>query len=1304
VSDEEDFFQAISDFIKGKGGPPDAHSAIVSLGEDFDPEAFAPPKISHSFKEFGAEYPAVRNALKKCRFHDCLAILGGMTTLPELQSNAYRLNVLIHLAFIYAKGKNRPQPAQIVAWFNQLDKGTCGRQEDAAEDVFVANVTFEGDTYRVFEGTGEGNRFYTQLFLSIVEHMPSNGPYLFLKNAIRAILRLSEVIADRSGLPAYCVGETVPRAHIGKPDQNFLPEMRRRVTYSHDDLASVGISIDDLAPFIVQQDSIPNLADFSMGHTPLEAMPITPGKDGVIVFLPACIGLAVRHFTISYCLRTGMKKEIEEALIRAYIAHFANEGVLKTSPPPLQTQWIDNQTIAQLVKEIDTGRYLHLLFIFDNFDRFEEGTFMTSNDVDADSELVGKCINYAYQGCSVKEGFREGLTIIVPCGWGRFFGVGLQENPEHWRVEVIPSHDLLTLHHTPNFRVLDLFKILDARDRFEALGFGFFNDNGFLNLFGWLVGNDGHIIQHHEFRNKEGEKPFGGITIPLTCVLGPRIRAYTGADIKAIRRPEGGISNLRRVHGSPRYGSEVLSPFYADIDAFKTHKFRSVYTGQRNLYWIEATVERTLDPEIQYQILNMATHWAEFVFKYLDERADTPLGNTILCKLHFADTTMPDGQDDVMKNEEIMALFVQTGATEGQSHRECVISVKEGFLSAERRVDNIAERGLARALLKASTELLQIEADDQLLVAMTQAVVKSDRARHFHAFAIPEARDFIREDLKDDAFVISRFDDATMRLGLGWMAQDRSAPYKIEGVESCAAYLRKLVRALTAKFKSDLALFERGALVELCLRNHERASTEIDTWKRTFGAVEALSDEAALASKKAIEELGQLNATCLTSRIIIEAALCECPIDEGIVPGKHDVGPLMAMASQMHHLGGYSDAIKSCAMPAKIEISAAGEVMMDHGFSDKIVNPFGEMYQGRGLASASANYGRHYGETRAKDKAVSEPEESGDEEATQKARRNEEFAEVWQQEYGVSFEIMQAVWNGFYNILEADRKAVSKWLRSELISRLVKETELPPDVVLSCLAPFTYTPRDTWNSSPKGMGDWAWAPWRFQRPLSIVTRPIIQLSDGDDPTLFVAPAMIATHLDKFIIGARIGDLERRLFRENGPLFKWIDRINAETGEAFNETVAAGFREVGWQAQANLSDGQLFNRKKTQGFGDVDVLAWNETEGRVLVIECKDLSMDKTIGEIAKRLEKYQGETNEKGKKDDLKKHLVRCEAIEAEQDRVAAFVNMEIKQIERILLFSEPTPLQYSEITDKHNVALVTFAEIAERFGVLRTS
>ena len=1299
MSDEEDLLQAISDFIKGKGGPPDAHSAIVSLSEDFDPESCAPPRASHSFKEFGAEYPVVRKALKNCRFHDCLAILGGMTTLPELQSNAFRLDVLIHLAFIYAKGKSRPQPAQVVAWFNQLDKGSCGRQEDAAEDVFVANVTFEGDTYRVFEGTSEGNRFYTQLFLWIVEDMPSSGQYLSLKNAIRAILRLSDVIAERAGLPAYCVGEIVPGSYLAKPDRKVMTEIRSRMVFSHAGLITLGIRLGDLAPFIFPQDAFPNLGDFSVGHTPLEAMPIIESKDGIIVFLPSCIGLAIRHFVISYYLKADMKKEIEDALVRAYIDHFENEGILKSFLPPLQKERIGNQSIAQLVKEIDAGRYLHLLFVFDNFDQFEDGSFMTMNASDADSKLIGKRINHAHQECSVKDGFREGLTIIVPCGWGRFFGVGLQENSEHWRSEMIPPHDLLTLNHTPSFHALDLLRILDALKRFEALGFRLFNGNGFLNLYGWMVDNNGHIIKHDEFRNTEDEKSFGFITIPLTGALVPRVKAYMGADIKAIRSPEGDVARLRRMQGSPRYGSEALSPFYADVEAIKTHKFRSVFNGQRNLYWVEATVEKGLDPDIQYQILNMATQWAEFVFKHLDELEDVPSGNVILCKLHFADTTMPDGQDDVLTEERIAALFVQSDITDGQSHRECAITVSEGFLSAERRVDNFAERTLTRAIIKASLELLRVEADDQHLMEMTKAVVKSDRARHFHAFAVPEARDFIREDLPDDAIVISRFDDAAMRLGLGWMAQDRSDPFKIEGVEACTAYLRTLVKVLIAKFRADLALFERGAIVDLCLRNHECASKEIDTWNRTFGAVEALGDKTALASKKAISELRQLNAACMTSRIVVEAALCECPIGEGIAPGDHDIGPLMVMASLLHHMGGFSDAIKSGAMPAQIELSAAGEVMMDHGFSDNIINPFGEMYQGTGLANASANYSAHYVETETNHDVDVGPDVSESEEAATRDKRNTEFADVWKDEYGFSFEVMQAVRNGFHNILKDDRKAVVKWARSELITRLVKETELPPDTIHSCLGPFTYTPRETWNSSPEGMGDWAWSPWRFQRPLSIVTRPIIQFDDSDDPTLIIAPAMITTHLSNFIIGARTGDMERRLFKENGPMFKWIDRINSETGEAFNEKVAECFREIGWKARANLSDGQIFNRKKTQGFGDVDVLAWNEVGGRVLVIECKDLSTDKTIGEIAKRLEKYQGETNSKGKKDDLKKHLDRCEVIEAEKSKVEVFVEMQIKQIERVLLFSGPTPLQFSAITDRHRVAVVTFADIKQRFA-----
>lgn len=1301
MSDEDDFFKAIADFVKGKGGPPDADTALISFDDDFDPSTIDFRELSHSFGEFAVEYPTVRRAMSRYRLQECLALLGGMTTLPELQANAFRLGVLAHLAFIHARGKSRAQPGQIIAWFNQLDNGTCGRQEDAAEDVFTSNVTYEGNTFRVFEGTSEGNRFHTQLFLAMVEHMPDSGVFKALKSSVGAILRLSDNIAERAGLPAYILGNVAPRSLIGKPDKGFSTEMRSRVVFSAADLAALNISRRDLAPFIVAQDDFHNLAEFSVGHTPLEAMPVVEAKNGIIVFLPSAIGLAIRHLVISRCIKAGMQTQLEEALSRAYISHFANEGILKSSPPPLRTQRIDGQTVAQLIREVDAGRYLHLLFVFDNFQGYQDGAFMTSNATDENSEIIRKCIDHAHETCSSKDGFREGLTIIVPCGWGRFFGIGLNEMPSSWRSEMIPPHDLLTLNHTPSFKVLDVFRALDAQHRFEALGFGLINGNGFLNLYGLLVGNGGHIIKHERFRHQEDEKPIGGIQIPLTCVLEPRLKANFGADIKAIRGPEGETVRLRRVHGSPRYGTDELSPFYADVEALEQRKYRSVYIGDRNLYWIETTAATGLDPHMNYQLLNMANQWAEFVFKYLDEKPDIPYGKVLLCKLHFCDAQMPDGSDELPSDEDITSLFVLSGTVRHETYQECEVTVLDGFLSATRRVDNFAERGLAQAVIKSCLEMLEIDNSPQLLASVTQDVVKSDRARHFHAFAVPKPRDFIREDLEERAITISRFDDATIRLGLGWMAQDRSDPHKIEGIDACTSYLKKLVQALVVKFRSDLSKFNRGELVEFAVRNHECASKETDTWKRTFGAVEALSDEASLASEAAISEITKLNGACLASRIVAEAAICESPIDGGFTPGVFDLSQLMATASLMHYLGGFSDAIMSGAMPPKIEISAAGEVMMDHGFSDEVIQPFGQVYQGKGLASAADNYSSHYEERPPTPTETSHPEEQNVQEERYQDALNAEFAQVWEEEFGFSFEIMKSVWNGFFNVLEDDRKAAFSLKHSELVSRLEQETSISAEEVTKCITPFVYGPRKRWDSAPDGIGDWAWSPWRFQRALSVVTRPIIQLDELEDPTLLVAPAMISEHLNNFIVGARTGWLERRLFRKNGPIFKWIDRMNSIEGEAFNEKVAEELRSIGWQAQANLSDGQIFNRKKTPGFGDVDVLAWNPSDGRVLVIECKDLAMDRTISEIAKRLKKYQGEVSDKGRKDDLRKHLDRCETIDAEKDKVEAFTGMSINEITRVLMFSEATPLQFSKITERHNVTLLTFADIKERFEQL---
>ncbi len=101
----------------------------------------------------------------------------------------------------------------------------------------------------------------------------------------------------------------------------------------------------------------------------------------------------------------------------------------------------------------------------------------------------------------------------------------------------------------------------------------------------------------------------------------------------------------------------------------------------------------------------------------------------------------------------------------------------------------------------------------------------------------------------------------------------------------------------------------------------------------------------------------------------------------------------------------------------------------------------------------------------------------------------------------------------------------------------------------------------------------------------------------------------------------------------------------------------------------------------------------------MVIECKDLSFDKTFGEIARRLAKYKGEVNAKGKRDELKRHIDRCVDLENSRDELSQFVGFQIEKIERVLLFSGITPIQFSKAMQEHNIVTCTFDSISKQYA-----
>ena len=85
---------------------------------------------------------------------------------------------------------------------------------------------------------------------------------------------------------------------------------------------------------------------------------------------------------------------------------------------------------------------------------------------------------------------------------------------------------------------------------------------------------------------------------------------------------------------------------------------------------------------------------------------------------------------------------------------------------------------------------------------------------------------------------------------------------------------------------------------------------------------------------------------------------------------------------------------------------------------------------------------------------------------------------------------------------------------------------------------------------------------------------------------------------------------------------------------------------------------------------------------MLAIECKDLELAKTQGEIAKQLYEFKGKVNERGKSDRLHKHMLRLDELNKNLDGVATYCNsMDLGDIKIIgmVVFSFLVPMHFSK-------------------------
>jgi hypothetical protein len=1233
-----------------------------------------------TFQNIADAHPEVVAHLAKLDPARSAAVVGSLLTLPELQANCLRIETLVHLALMVGRGRDKVSDPHVRTMFRALGNGFCGRMEDPAEDIFVGTVRTSRGNFRILEGIWEGNAFYLQHLLNVMEAMPAGSGYNQLRDDVYALLTLSDLICERARLQPHQLGAELPLERLSAKDHGPLAVKAARIRFTTTELEQGGINPLLLAPFLFMLSDRALLGTECLGNSSLERRPLIRVGDHIVVVLPTAISAAIRCHLIERMKVLGMLGAFRRGIANEYAQHFSGLQLLgRRGRAPIAFQFLKHGAFAGVVSTVDQGRYLNAIFFTDQFTDFEKTGLAGMNpESPLMGDIIKKHIDHAYNQACKRPDFVDGISLLVGCGVGRGAAIAsdLEAHP-NWRVEFISAYDFDTLSWMPGFTPLFLWRLLTARDQVNALGAGLQNINGLLNLVAWTRSLDGHLVPHGDLPDdfvREGRGAF--LMINQNSLRDLRHEVALHHDVRVVQDWQGRWVPVRRDRQS-EFADDDAAPLYGSEIVNDEGRLMSVYLAPVRSWWAEASMPEETPGEVAYERWRLMTVWLSRAVPMLDRLSSLPAGTIKWRAVFEAPSGGLRAQAPLHNYEEVRAAI---SVTIDFATATIITTAPTIFEDALCHVENIAERALVDAMLEGVLTLSGAAQDDRPL--LLRLIVPSPQVRHAHGFAARGFRDLVRHKLGGHVIKIDRYDDAANRLGLGWTVRDRSLGSRLSGKVATIAYLNTLVTAIEDSLCADLRAFNREALLRRLLLNHEAAAVDRDRWRRTSASVLALHPDTESTLAVIGKHDMELSATFQTSRILMEVAICESPLTGGREPGDLDLSRLMAKAGLIFHLGGWSDAIRWDVMEPLVRITPLGDVHAKLDYIDNVVMPHVQEMNYVRTRHAADKYADNLKQVEGR-KSVSELMDS-------------KFLEAWSEEFGASFEETRILIDWLENKgLERDEPVISLSLADFETVNAEGQT-LATNVVTRLLNVFTLFSRTSWREVPDGFDDRDRQPWRYRRRLSAMRRPVLKIGSGDAELYLVAPGMMRESFAYQVSNYMSGDFPP--YQLGRKMKAWAGREANARGAKFTREVAAALEELGWKTDIEVKLTKILRQSLDRDYGDVDVLAWQPGEKRILIVECKDVQFKKTYGEMSEQLGDFRGELRSNGKPDYLRRHLDRMDVLREHTAVVASYCKLGSAEVhlQSHLIFKNPVPMKYALKKMSERVVVSLYDEISD--------
>ena len=1202
-----------------------------------------------------AELGLLKTELRKYNQEEIISILASLQLIPKNHNHLVRIEIASRIACSLKEGKNEKfEPKEFEQALNKYIApfSNIGILEDPSEQLFTENIEFFGGNYIVYPGLSDSQPFvlrnlFRSFFFSDDEY-PKEFGNLIIGTSL-CILGLSNDLAKKMNHARYMVSPDTWHEQIEIPDEKDLKELRDVVKYTEQELIQlfkpIGVDFRYITPFLNSAGE--NVFDeTNLRLNPLFIKPLVMcGNLKIIVAHPSGLGTALKHYILvtaeEYHCKDILMKNYRNNIFENVMDSFRLMGYRHTSIPfPLRCESIP---IDETLYLIDRDKIAYSIVITDNADGYNRDDSCGEWDSLKIEKKVNARIDQIVAYLGEKNVTPENILILKIYGkiGRRFISVLDSNNP--LKLINLCADELELISQMLTCGPLTFWKFNEAFKKFDVKNYVDFCS--FLDIFYWYTQHD----YSFNFGDRDKVK---FLNIIAGTGRNLRIESTKKFDFHSAEKERSGkFTTVCKLHLAENV------PIYTPYDLINS-PVTLLVEGYYQPIWIDTDTSK-ITSENLYFFTNMSDFFSYWIWQM------TPGLSPVLAKIGPEPIEIRYELDNLEQwiDPNFNGFEKSVPLCNFQVDKRIItINLPSDLIPYFMKPDNLGERIICSSILSAfdcmifehshthslnDTQIQKILDDFVPLGPKKKISILGSGARGLLIpYFTPPARMIqVHDFVEQNEGVIEELDENLL-----------SRDYSIKDEQTTLC--RGIFDVYSKRIREAIKNYSYDSLLFMLIGNYEGLLHHQEKIQFMTPFIVTCYTDINEFNKQMSKDIPDIFSTSISVRILLEFISSEPPNGDKEI-GICEMDRLLAMAKHLIHWAMIGDRINFDLVKIKNISLNTGEIVLIPYKRENVDESFIEAKTLETIELALTKYENQF--EMPERKTLSEIDTTN-------------YDRAYFAEFGISFKDLYLFFACLIHSMTLficpEQKSSTLCLPlSEFKTRLILKLNWTEEKIDHAIEQFSLKPRERWDIPPPGFVIEDIEPWRNNRRLSYMRRPLIISPQFNlEPMIYWGPLHIEASFNYLRELVRSGRYKNPISREMQDL---LDQTIDDNSNAFVNAVKEWFlKNSSLFVDSNVKIGPKEIFYSDKDLGDIDILLIDPDSKKIVSIECKNINFGRNAREIDNEIKRF---LIDRTKKDSyVGKHIKRDEWLKNNAPLVLSKYDKKIEtyQIQSIIFLS----------------------------------